>query len=174
MCMEELTKDQVLSTVRDPFLTTYAGILLRPGYNLRCDAFVGEWRRVPHPTKCEIMAHAMLMLSQSPASSVFVGSGQLPCFHSFHHKCIAKWFTTKIGNGHDGCCPTCNQVVVVAVLSQDDREVRDSRSIRSELGQTHPLSAHHHPEGLPPPHSLAKRHHQSHILDVSPRSFVNK
>jgi len=36
----------------------------------------------------------------------------LPCYHHFHHACVAAWFTQKIRCHQDGCCPNCNLIVV--------------------------------------------------------------
>ena len=41
---------------------------------------------------------------------------QLPvCNHSFHQKCITKWFVTKLQTGYAGRCPSCNLEIVWSV-----------------------------------------------------------
>ncbi|EKX36640.1 hypothetical protein GUITHDRAFT_165685, partial [Guillardia theta CCMP2712] len=46
----------------------------------------------------------------------------LPCKHTFHHSCIAKWLSAKLNDRLAGCCPSCNLQIVFPVWFEGQHE----------------------------------------------------
>jgi hypothetical protein len=39
------------------------------------------------------------------------------CYHTFHLQCAADWLKTRVEAGKPGCCPVCNAVIFIPVLT---------------------------------------------------------